>query len=169
LSSRFLKRLRLARHAMVCLSAPLLVTVSCAPSPSSTPPQSATEAGSPVTSSSASAGSAAGASARIDAQAVQTTVRGAFPRYRACYEAALGRNPIAAGMVRARLVIGLDGVVSSATDSGSTLPDRTAVECVLSEMGRLVFPKPEGKPVTIIYPINFTPSTGAEDAKKGSP
>ena len=37
----------------------------------------------------------------------------------------------------------------------ATLPDCTAIQCMLSEFCSLAFPPPVGRSVRIIYPINY--------------
>jgi hypothetical protein len=61
-------------------------------------------------------------------------------------------------------VIGLDGHVVSAADVPSQLPPGAAmhvnplmIDCVLARFRALSFPAPKGAPVTIVYPIVFSP------------
>jgi len=77
---------------------------------------------------------------------------------RVCYEAGLGRNPALSGLVTARFVIGRDGRVSSVSDAESSLPDATAVACILAAFGDMRFGAPRGDGVvTVVYPIHFNP------------
>lgn len=88
---------------------------------------------------------------------VQKVVRGDFDRFRKCYEAGLGRNRNLQGRVAVKFVVDLEGHVSSAEDFESTMPDAEVVRCVMDGYRSLQFPKPTGKPVTIVYPIIFNP------------
>ena len=76
---------------------------------------------------------------------------------RTCYERGLAHAPTMRGRVVVRFVIAGDGSVSSAEDAGSTLPDATAIGCVLDVFRGLVFPKPSGGAMTIVYPMQFEP------------
>jgi hypothetical protein len=87
---------------------------------------------------------------------VRAVVRSSFPRLRACYEAALSKDPTLAGHVKARIVIGSEGRVASVAADSSNLPD-PVVRCVLDELGKLVFPRPDGGSLTVLYPVAFAP------------
>ena len=89
---------------------------------------------------------------------VQKVVRGDFDRFRKCYEAGLGRNRNLQGRIAVKFVDDLEGHVSSAEDFESTMPDAEVLRCVIDGYRTLQFPKPTGKPVTVVYPIVFNPS-----------
>lgn len=98
-------------------------------------------------------------SGRLAPEIIQRIVRSHFGKFKRCYEDALRTTPDLAGTVRVKFVIGVDGHVSSALDSGaSTLPDPTVIACVAREFATAVFPNPEGGGVvTVEYPIIFSP------------
>jgi Ca-activated chloride channel family protein len=74
---------------------------------------------------------------------------------RDCYNQGLRRDPKLAGTVLLRFVIGESGAVTSLDSSASTFPDPVVVSCVANQIRGLVFPKPEGGPVTVNYPFAF--------------
>jgi hypothetical protein len=94
---------------------------------------------------------------RSPPEVVQRIVRQNFGRFRLCYENGLRRNSNLTGRVNVRFVIGRDGSVATATNSGSDLPDTAVVSCVVGAFRYLSFPQPEGGPVTFVYPISLTP------------
>lgn len=90
--------------------------------------------------------------------AVRHVARRSAGRFRFCYEKALMKDPNLAGKVLVKLTIEKDGAVSSATDAGSTLPDKDVVACVVRAFTALRFPPTEhGGRVVITYPIVFAP------------
>lgn len=95
--------------------------------------------------------------ARIAPAEIQRVVRGRFDIFRKCYEDGLRVNPNLEGKVVVRFVIDRQGYVASATDAGSTIPDPQVVDCVVRGYTSLVFPKPDGGIVTVVYPIIFNP------------
>ncbi len=94
---------------------------------------------------------------RLPAEVIQRIVRQNFGRFRLCYENGLRTNPNLSGRVAVRFVIDRSGAVSTASDGGSDLPDRSVVSCVVRGFGNLSFPQPEGGIVTVVYPIIFNP------------
>jgi hypothetical protein len=95
---------------------------------------------------------------RLPPELIQKTLRQNYPKFRVCYEQGLGRDAHLQGRVTVKLVIGRDGTVTSANQAdGTTMPDVRVIECVLQEYRQVVFPKPEGGTVTVIYPIAFSP------------
>jgi hypothetical protein len=89
---------------------------------------------------------------------IRKVVRQNYGRFRMCYEAGFGRGTGGLdGRVSIRFVIGLDGVVSDAQNSGSDLPDSQTVACVADAYRAMVFPRPIGGIVTVVYPIMFSP------------
>lgn len=95
--------------------------------------------------------------ARIEPAAIQRVVRARFDTFRKCYEDGLRANPNLEGTVAVRFVIDREGYVASAIDGGSTMPDSKVVDCVVRGYTSLVFPKPKGGIVTVVYPIIFNP------------
>jgi TonB family protein len=93
---------------------------------------------------------------RIAPEVMRSTVRKRFGVLRGCYEAALSRNAAATGTVTVRFVIGPTGQVVRASDDGSTLTDRVAVQCVVGAMRKMTFPPPSGGgTVEVVYPVRF--------------
>jgi hypothetical protein len=87
---------------------------------------------------------------------VQRVTRAGFGPMRECYERGLTRNAALTGKVAVRFVITREGGVrDAAIDDMTTMPDPDVASCVLSAFLPLVFPKPEGGPVTVAYPIIF--------------
>jgi len=84
-------------------------------------------------------------------------VRQNFGRFRLCYENGSRSNPGLSGRVSVKFVIDRSGGVSMASDSGSDLPDKGVVQCVVRGFGNLSFPQPEGGLVTVVDPIMFEP------------
>lgn len=114
-------------------------------------------------------------SGRLAPAAIQSVVVASFPRLGACYVEGQKRDASLRGRVDVRFVVGTDGKVSEARSaeasepipadaiappSTSTLPpmpDKKVVECIVNGFRSLVFPKPEGGAVTVIYPIILAP------------
>jgi beta-lactamase regulating signal transducer with metallopeptidase domain len=94
---------------------------------------------------------------RLAPEVIQGVVRASFGRFRACYEAGLGKDARLQGRVTVSFVIEPDGTVQNAADQGSSLTDTRVVQCVVDGFGRLHFPPPQGGYVTVIYPIEFNP------------
>lgn len=98
----------------------------------------------------------------------QQRVRLKWPEFKACYQAALERNPKTQGRVVAKFTIEEDGSVRRACDNGSTVGDSKLVECVLNVMTTVSFDSYTiGDPcpaVTLMYPLQFSPE--AVDEKK---
>jgi Ca-activated chloride channel family protein len=103
---------------------------------------------------------------RLPPEVISRIVRQNFGRYRLCYEAGLKNNPTLQGRVAVKFVIDRSGAVSTSSDAGSDLPDRSTVACVVRGFGNLSFPQPEGGIVTVTYPILFAPG---EDAAGPAP
>ena len=61
------------------------------------------------------------------------------------------------GFVKVGFVINREGNVESVADRGSDLPDAQVVACVVQRYREIKFPKPEGRVVTVVYPIRFAP------------
>jgi TonB family protein len=99
---------------------------------------------------------------RIEPSEIQRVVRASFGPMRDCYEQGLARNPGLSGRVAVSFVIDRDGVVSGAMlHRFSTMPDPEVASCVVQAFRALVFPKPVGGQVTVVYPIQFSPQSSA--------
>lgn len=79
---------------------------------------------------------------------------------RACYDAALQRNPALRGKVSVGFTIQPNGIVSAASVKDSTLGDRSLENCIVSRVKTWIFPKPEAPAVTEVsqYPFYLNPS-----------
>ncbi|HVY29201.1 MAG TPA: AgmX/PglI C-terminal domain-containing protein [Polyangiaceae bacterium] len=96
--------------------------------------------------------------AHVPPPVVQHTVRDYFATFRRCYVSGLGRDPNLRGDVVVRFIIQPDGKVSQAENDDGNMPDDYVVACVLRAFRALSFPQAEGAPLTIEYPIAFTPT-----------
>ncbi len=74
-----------------------------------------------------------------------------------CYAAGLARNPSLQGGLTTRLVLDENGIVKSASSSGSDLPDAEVIACGLRTIALLRFPKPTSANVSVNQPFLFTP------------
>jgi hypothetical protein len=99
----------------------------------------------------------ANVSGRLPPEVIQRVVRQNFGRIRVCYDTALRGNPTLQGRIAVRFVIGRNGVVGTASDGGSDMPDSGVVSCVVRSFRGLSFPRPEGGTVTVVYPVVLTP------------
>lgn len=91
-------------------------------------------------------------------EVVRRIIRQNFGRFRLCYENGLRSDPTLAGTVRIRFVIRADGSAGSATDAGSTLPDKGVVECVRHALELLSFPTPTPAAALVAtYSLSLTP------------
>jgi hypothetical protein len=91
----------------------------------------------------------------LEPRLVQAGIKARMHRIRACYRAGVKRDTSLAGEVRVKFVINDAGKSTGASDDGSKLKDKQVVACVVQEFGALRFPKPEGGPVPVTYPIVF--------------
>ncbi len=100
-------------------------------------------------------------SGRLSKEVVQRIVQRSLGRMRLCYEKGLRASPNLRGKVTVRLVIGLDGNVSSSSLAGSHLPDAGVAECVAAGLRGLSFPGPEGGIATATLTFHFSPTGGS--------
>lgn len=79
---------------------------------------------------------------------------------RACYDAALQRNPNLRGKITIAFSIQPNGIVSSSSVKESTIGDRGLESCIISRVRTWVFPKPEAPVVTEVsaYPFYLNPA-----------
>lgn len=95
---------------------------------------------------------------RLPPHVIRRVVRANLGRFRACYQGALVSNPSLAGGVTTRFLIGRGGAVQSAQTLSADLPDKGVVSCVTRAFYGLMFPEPPGgRPVTVTYPLTFSP------------
>jgi hypothetical protein len=93
--------------------------------------------------------------AALSREKIKEVIGTSFTDLKSCYSQALVRNHSAAGNVTFEFVIGAAGEVARAQVRDATLPDCSAIQCMLSEFRSLAFPPPVGRSVRIIYPINY--------------
>ncbi len=75
---------------------------------------------------------------------------------RACYEEALSKDKAAAGKVKIRFLIGLNGKVEASDLELNTFKDKGVYTCLKTKMKAWSFPKPRGdERVSIAYPFEF--------------
>jgi hypothetical protein len=96
-------------------------------------------------------------SGRLPAAVIQSIVRTNYGAFQKCYESALARDPQMEGRVTVRFVINAEGRVTLPQIAENSLPDCGAARCVRDNFPALVFPKPEGGIITVVYPIRFAP------------
>ncbi|MCB9545184.1 MAG: AgmX/PglI C-terminal domain-containing protein [Myxococcales bacterium] len=101
----------------------------------------------------AAGGSVAGFCKQQDIQRV-VSARSSGIQY--CYERELARNPELQGKVSMSWRIGLDGKVVKAIVESSTLGNKTVEGCMLRQIERWTFPKPDGGMCQIKYPFVFS-------------
>ncbi|MBX3191482.1 MAG: AgmX/PglI C-terminal domain-containing protein [Labilithrix sp.] len=115
---------------------------------------------------------------RLPPELIQKVVRDNFAGMRACYEEGLARDRTLAGKISTKFVIDRDGAVSTAAEihdappselpslpkeladhetSSPRFPDPKVTACVVARFRALKFPPPEGREVTVVYPIIFQP------------
>jgi hypothetical protein len=92
---------------------------------------------------------------RLPPEVVRRIIRANFPRFRACYEQGLKRDPGLKGTVGVRFIIDTTGAVESANLSAGSMSDGQVSACVLGVYRTLSFPEPEGGKVLVTYPIDF--------------
>jgi TonB family protein len=78
--------------------------------------------------------------------------RGAF---QLCYNDYVTRNPPTAVEARVRFVVLEDGTVGD-IDPSVTPPDRELDECIVRVFRSITFPRPQGGPARVFYPIRFS-------------
>jgi hypothetical protein len=95
-------------------------------------------------------------SGRLQREQIEAVLAGIEGDVRRCYVDGLRRAPRLEGRMAIRFVIGADGAVSHAKDSGSDLPDHAVGACVAGAIEELTFPRPLGGivPVTAAYMLS---------------
>lgn len=94
----------------------------------------------------------------IDRDLVKRVVRRRSPALRACYEAALAKDPTEQGRISVKFTIAGDGAVTDAKATDTSLKSTVLIACVLQEFRAMVFPSFSGT-VHINYPIVFRPES----------
>lgn len=109
------------------------------------------------------------ATGRLPKEVVSRIVRQNFGRFRNCYEQGLRTNPLLKGRVLVKFVIDEKGLVRTAADGGSDLPEKAVVACVLRAFANLSFPAPESGTVSVDYPLVFAPADPPVPPKTPTP
>jgi hypothetical protein len=96
---------------------------------------------------------------------IKGTIRRSFGKMRACYEAALARDPRMTGLVATEFLIGRDGRTqwADSRSAGTTVADQEMLSCVERVFACFSFPEPnEPEPgmVFVRYPIAFEQGEG---------
>lgn len=91
------------------------------------------------------------ASAHPDSSLIRREIRAHLPQFRACYEAALKKQPALEGKLSTTFTIARSGKVTEATATG--MPEVEA--CVIAELRKLRFPTNTRGDVVIHYPFVF--------------
>ncbi|MBK7397865.1 MAG: AgmX/PglI C-terminal domain-containing protein [Myxococcales bacterium] len=92
---------------------------------------------------------------RLPQETIKRIVHANFPRFRACYETGLKKDPGLRGTVITRFIIDTTGAVESASQSGGTLEDGNVKSCVRNVFAGLSFPEPESGKVMVTYPLSL--------------
>lgn len=95
-------------------------------------------------------------SGRLPPEIIQRIVRLNIGAFQACYLDGKRRDPHLAGRVAVKFIIQRDGTVGAASDAGSEIKDKVAIDCVVHAFQKLQFPTPEGGIVTVVYPFMFS-------------
>ncbi|TVQ95271.1 MAG: hypothetical protein EA398_18190 [Deltaproteobacteria bacterium] len=89
---------------------------------------------------------------------IESIIRRHSSGLRYCYERELLEEPYLEGRITVRWNIELDGRVSAATAIENTMGSKAVESCLLSEVGRMRFDRPNGGRVNVTYPFTFTTS-----------
>jgi hypothetical protein len=98
---------------------------------------------------------------------IQKTIRDNFGAVRKCYEDGLRTSRVLTGRIVVRFVIEGDGHIASAQEDPKTapFPDPDVASCIVARFNELKFPPTDnGKKITVVYPINLSPSESAPSA-----
>jgi hypothetical protein len=87
-----------------------------------------------------------------DIERVMKSRRGAF---KFCYQRSLQMNPSLSGKITTRFRINDEGRVTAATVLSNTMDDRTVPKCLISNLKKLTFPRPQGGQCEVRWPFNF--------------
>ncbi|WP_394840939.1 AgmX/PglI C-terminal domain-containing protein [Pendulispora brunnea] len=83
---------------------------------------------------------------------IQQTVRAKFPELRQCYEDMDDQPPMRVDM---HFVIRADGKVATGHVESDVRP--AIVPCIARTMFSLIFPRPRGGDVSVVYSVDFAP------------
>jgi len=106
----------------------------------------------------ANVGSAAEVDGQIDSASMNKILRGSGAAIKRCYDKALLVNPTLKGKVALSIMINTQGRVEAADVVEDTIGDKSVSSCIQGVISRLRFPKPDGGPVSFVFPVTFAPS-----------
>jgi hypothetical protein len=89
---------------------------------------------------------------------VNRVVRKEFGRFKACYQAALARNPATSGRVVVKFSIDKLGMVTKSAPGQTDVSDPELVDCAAKAFLGMSFPQPDDGNVQVAFPIIFTPA-----------
>ena len=95
----------------------------------------------------------------LDSNSVSQVVSRRSKAIKNCYEKRLKVNNKLKGKVKIRFTIEQSGRVSKASVAQDTTGDSVVGSCIVSQIKRWRFPKPDGGSVTVSFPFVFTPSS----------
>ena len=87
-----------------------------------------------------------------DIERVMKSRRGAF---KFCYQRSLQMNPSLSGKIVTRFRINEEGKVTNAIVLSNTMGDRNVPKCLVSNVKKLKFPRPQGGQCEVRWPFNF--------------
>ena len=104
--------------------------------------------------------------AQLPPEMIQLVVRDSFWRLVPCHQRAIAKQPELTGTIRVgfkilpsgRVTEVGDGSATSSVGSGPPIMDKDMKACVFEVFAGFRFPIFEGKPITIVYPIMFSPA-----------
>lgn len=94
----------------------------------------------------------------LDMKAVSKVVNRRKRSVQGCYEKELKRNPDLSGKVKVQFTVLESGRVGDVQLLEDTIGDDGVGKCIVRQVKRWRFPKPEGGSVTVTFPFLFTPS-----------
>jgi len=95
----------------------------------------------------------------LDKSIIDAKVKEVLPDVKACYNEGLTTQPDLTGRVVIKMVIGKDGMVSSAESNPekTTLDSAEVLDCIARKVAQLEFPPPNGGGIVIVhYPFAFS-------------
>ncbi|MFO0611601.1 MAG: TonB family protein [Polyangiaceae bacterium] len=87
----------------------------------------------------------------------RTHMRSRFGELRACYEAALARNPRIQGELALRVEVDPNGAVGRVTFANASAPDPDFQDCTLRVVQGVQFDPPVNGSLVFTYPLSFSP------------
>jgi hypothetical protein len=94
---------------------------------------------------------------KLPPEVIQRIVRQNFGRFRLCYENGLRASPGLTGGITVQFTIDPSGAVQRLHKQKDELANAAVSDCVMIAFSGISFPPPDGGPVSVVYPILFTP------------